>query len=84
MSISKITLLDKVKIELSSDADSTRLEANNLKLSVFPESLRELQRVWGIINSSQLPLFQRFQFTNKTMKNLHLIPYTKQYKNEES
>ena len=42
MTLSKINLLDKVKFEIMHERDTTSIEANNIKLNVFPESIREL------------------------------------------
>lgn len=78
MTLSKINLLDKVKFEILNEGDTTTVEANNIKLSIFPESLREISRLAKLWNSPQNIKYHRFEFLNKTMKTIHLIPLNSQ------
>jgi hypothetical protein len=55
----------------------TQVEANNLKLNLFPESIRELKRIGDILNSTVPFTSHRFEFINKTMKNIHFKPTRK-------
>ena len=48
MTLSKISLLDKVKFDILNENDTTTIEANNIKMSVFPESIREINRLLAI------------------------------------
>jgi hypothetical protein len=52
MTLSKISLIDKVKMELSSDNEHTVVEAINFRLNIFPETMRELTRISDIIKTS--------------------------------
>jgi hypothetical protein len=48
-----------------------------LKINIFPESIREIKRIVDILGSSTPYNTYRFEFINKTMKNIHLIPIKK-------
>lgn len=74
MTLSKIGLLDKVKIDIANEGECTSIEANNIKMSMFPESLREIQKLLQIWSNGQDIKYHRFEFVNKTMKSIHIIP----------
>lgn len=50
MTLQKIGLLDKVRVEMLSNKEETNVEANNLKINIFPESVRELNRLQNILS----------------------------------
>ena len=72
--LSKMGLLDKVKISITSEIDQTHVEANNLKFNIFPESIIEIKRIAQILDAKAPYNTYRFEFINKTMKHVHLMP----------
>ena len=45
MTLQKIGFLEKVRMEILSNDEETNIEANNLKINIFPESIREISRL---------------------------------------
>ena len=52
MTLHRIVLLDKVRVNLSVEDEITKIDANNLKLSIYPETIREIQRLLTLFNNS--------------------------------
>ena len=49
MTLHKINFLDKARILIKSSSEQDiDIEANNLKINIFPEILRELKRILSI------------------------------------
>jgi len=73
MTLHKIALLDKVRINTQIKGDSlTTVEANNLKFYVYPETVRELSRIASLLDGNTNQLFSpyRLKLANKTMKRV--------------
>ena len=86
MTLHKINFIDKVRIAIKSTAESgdTLIEANNLKVNIFPETIREIKRILSIAKSSTAPPRYRALLINKTMKFIKLIPITNSNSNQNT
>lgn len=48
MTLTRINVLDNMKLEFKQIIDQTMIELNNIKLNIFPETIREIQKLLNI------------------------------------
>eukprot|EP00347_Sterkiella_histriomuscorum_P019704 403340607 len=79
----KLGFIDKLRVQLKEQTlTGTKIKMNNLRVNIFPETIRELQRLMNIYNSEILPKSFRYKFVNKTLKKITIIPNGQYFKNK--
>lgn len=43
-------MIEKTKIDIKKVSEKCMIEANNLKINIFPETIREVNRCLGMLN----------------------------------